>query len=221
MTAGGPQAGGRDTDVRQGAELLERAVGYALGAVGRVTPELLDRPTPCRGWDLGLLLRHLNESLAALLEGAETHRVRALPGRESDAEAADPAAVFRSRAAVLLGAWTAHGSAPGPPVLAGCPLGSGLVAAAGALEIAVHGWDVHRSCDGAPAALRGTAADGPALPAELAVALLGLTPVLVPASMRRGGLFAPPVPAPRSAGPASRLLAFLGRDPAAARDQPS
>jgi len=48
-----------------GARLLEPSVSYALGVVLVVTPELLRRPTPCREWDLRMLLRHACESLAA------------------------------------------------------------------------------------------------------------------------------------------------------------
>jgi hypothetical protein len=45
--------------------LLEQAISYALGTVDTMTPQLLSRPTPCRGWDLRMLLRHASESLAA------------------------------------------------------------------------------------------------------------------------------------------------------------
>jgi len=48
-----------------GARLLEPSINYALGVVQAVTPELLSRPTPCREWDLRMLLRHASESLAA------------------------------------------------------------------------------------------------------------------------------------------------------------
>ena len=47
-----------------GVALLERAAGYALGAVETVTPELLSRPTPCRDWNLRMLLEHACESVA-------------------------------------------------------------------------------------------------------------------------------------------------------------
>jgi hypothetical protein len=49
-----------------GTGLLDRAVSYAVSAVGDVTPALLPRPTPCRGWNLEMLLSHACESLAAL-----------------------------------------------------------------------------------------------------------------------------------------------------------
>src|SRR6266702_3851478 len=71
-----------------GARLLEPSIGYALGAVLAVTPELLSRPTPCRGWDLRMLLRHASESLAAIGEGIEAGRVGLHPAAEAALEVA-------------------------------------------------------------------------------------------------------------------------------------
>ncbi|HZD37555.1 MAG TPA: maleylpyruvate isomerase N-terminal domain-containing protein, partial [Actinomycetes bacterium] len=92
-----------------GVELLERAIGYALGAVQGVTPALLAAPTPCRDWDLRGLLHHADDSLAALLEGLGGHAVRpappAGPGTAWDRrtglafdDGVDPARRFRGRA---------------------------------------------------------------------------------------------------------------------------
>jgi hypothetical protein len=82
----------------EGARILEPSIGYALGAVLAVTPELLSRPTPCRGWDLRMLLRHASESLAAIGEGIEAGRVGLRPAAEDGDLAADPAGAFRDRA---------------------------------------------------------------------------------------------------------------------------
>ena len=54
-----------------GIQLLEPAIGYALAAAAAVTPGFLSRPTPCHGWDLGMLLRHASESVAAISEGID------------------------------------------------------------------------------------------------------------------------------------------------------
>ncbi|WP_242894020.1 TIGR03086 family metal-binding protein [Actinomadura litoris] len=184
----------------RGPALLEEAIGYALRALEDVAPAALCRPTPCRGWDLETLLRHTGESLAALLEAVDTGRVRLVPRPEAGPEEGkDPVAVFREGAERLLGAWT---EAAGPVTVGGSALCADLVAGTGAIEIAVHGWDVAQAA-GRPRPV----------PPALAGALLELAPMLVSGATRHG-LFAPPVPVPGTAGAGERLLAYLGRDPA-------
>jgi len=86
------------------------------------------------------------------------------------------------------------------------PLPSGLagsvMAAAAALEVAIHGWDISRACG-----------ERRPIPRDLAVDLLGIDPVLVPRAGRYP-LFAAPVTVAAKAGPSDRLAAFLGRTPA-------
>ena len=77
MTQAAPAAWPAD-----GAQLLEPSIGYALGVVLAVTPELLSRPTPCSEWDLRMLLRHASESLAAFGEGIKTGHVGLNPAAE-------------------------------------------------------------------------------------------------------------------------------------------
>jgi uncharacterized protein (TIGR03086 family) len=179
------------------AGLLEPAIGYALDAVQAVTPDLLSRATPCRSWDLRMLLRHASESLAALCEGACGGRVGLWPAVED--ATADPVRTFRDRAGLLLGAWT---GATGPPeviAIADRCLPPGILAAAGALEIAVHGWDMSQACGHCRP-----------IPALLARDLLEVAPLLVPA-LGRHPLFAAPVAVAPTADPSDRLAAFLGR----------
>ena len=106
----------------EGARLLEASISYALGAVLAAAPELLPRPTPCRGWDLRMLLRHACESLTAFGEGIETGRVSLDPAAEDGDLAADPARAFRDRAGQLLDAWTSPGHQRQVIEIAGCPL---------------------------------------------------------------------------------------------------
>ncbi len=186
-----------------GARLLEPSISYALGVVLAVTPELLSRPTPCRGWDLRMLLRHASESLAALGEGIEAGRVGLDPAAEDGALAADPARAFRDRACRLLDAWTSPGQQHQVIEIAGCPLAAGVMAAAAALEVAVHGWDISRACG-----------PGQPIPRVLATDLLVIAPVLVPGTGRHP-LFAAPVTVAATATPSDRLAAFLGRTPRA------
>ena len=185
----------------EGARLLEPSISYALGAVLAVTPELLSRPTPCRGWDLRMLLRHASESLAAIGEGIEAGRVGLDPAAEDGDLAADPARAFRDRAGRLLDAWTSPGHQRQVVEIAGCPLGASVMAAAAALEVAVHGWDISRTCG-----------RHQPIPRALATSLLVIAPALVPRTGRHP-LFAAPVTVPATAAPSDRLAAFLGRTP--------
>ncbi|RJQ66832.1 TIGR03086 family protein [Pseudonocardiaceae bacterium YIM PH 21723] len=175
--------------------LLERAVGYTLGSLHLVTDAAMTRPTPCARWDLRGLLTHMNDGLAALQEAAEFGHVQ-LDVRLDPV--ADPVAALRDRACRLLGAWL---GSPRPEVVVGCcPLATVMVASAGALEVAVHGWDI-------AAALGRTRP----LPDALGRALLDVAPLLVSAQ-DRPARFAAPIPLP-SGSPGEHLLAFLGREP--------
>lgn len=198
MTGSGATVGAID-----GVELLERAIGYALGAVTVVTPELLARPTPCRDWDLRALLHHVNDSLAALEDGIDARCVSLDPASgDQDDRAGDPSGRFRERARRLLGALSRAGGNDRVVAIADLPLTAGILAGAGAIEIAVHGWDVWRACGYRRP-----------VPDDLAVELLRIGPLLVSVGGRQL-LFAAPVTVPAAAGPGDRLVAFLGRDPA-------
>ena len=214
----GPAAGG----------LLAAALEYALQAAATAGPGLLARPTPCRDWDLRMLLRHVAESLAVLQEGLTSRRIALHPGPEDTAVTADPLTAFRARAARLLATSREHDpsyGADGPerhghPVngpinglcraaalthgvilIGGHWLPRDIAAGAGALEVAVHGWDIALAC-GRPEPI----------PVPLAARLLQLSPLLVPTA-GRAPLFAEPVPVPAAAGPSDQLAAFLGRPP--------
>jgi len=178
------------------AGLLERAVAYALGNVAVVTPDLLARPTPCRAWDLRMLLWHSCESLAALGEGFADGFV-ALAAAHDNALRTGPAEVFTARACLLLHTWS---RVTRPDILvAGRRLTVSVVAAAGALEIAVHGWDVAEACG-----------QQRPVPAALALSLLEIAPLLVSGADREP-LFAAEVAVAREASASDKLTAFLGR----------
>ncbi|MEV1084818.1 TIGR03086 family metal-binding protein [Streptomyces sp. NPDC050211] len=175
-------------------ELLERSLAYALGCVAGVERAGLGRRTPCAGWDLEELLGHLGDSLDALHEGLTGGRIALVPTRPG----ADPACGVRTRACAVLGAWAASG--PRDRVLVGeRPLDVRVMAAVGAVEIAVHGWDVAQAC-GRPRRI----------PGPLAVELLPVARHVV-ADADRGVRFAAQLAVPMSARPEARLLAFLGR----------
>jgi uncharacterized protein (TIGR03083 family) len=198
--------------------LLTGAIGYALAACVQLTPGELARPTPCAGWDLRMLLGHLGESMADLEAGLRggcldldlvdldpvdlvdpPDLVDPLDPAGPDGCGDDPVELLRDRAADLLFACYA---ACGPDrfvLVGGLPLPAGIVACTGAVEIAVHGWDV--------CVARGR---GGPIPARLAIPMLRLCPLLVAG---REGLFAEPVETSPQASPGDQLVAYLGRVP--------
>ncbi|QNN54374.1 maleylpyruvate isomerase N-terminal domain-containing protein [Nocardioides mesophilus] len=211
--------------------LLERAVGYTRGClalVGGVPPHAA---TPCASWDLAALLRHMDDSLAAFTEAAELGYVHLGQPSPSPADAgggstggtaggtahgtaggpvhgtasgtAASVAALKGRACALLAAWAAGAA---PAVLVGsAPIRSDLLAAAGSLEIAVHGWDVSVAC-GAPRPI----------PDPLARALIEVADLLLDG--RTGeGRFAPALDVPPGADASTRLLARVGRAAAGPR----
>jgi uncharacterized protein (TIGR03086 family) len=179
-------------------ELLERAVGYTRVQLQVVTPAMLCLPTPCAGWRLGTLLDHMDDSLEALTEAADLGHV-SLREPTGPASPVDSVERLRVRACSLLGAWSRV--ARDDDVMVGDrPLSSSLLACAGALEVAVHGWDVSQA----------TGVREP-IPAALARELLTWVDVLV-TDADRPGRFDYPLDGP-SIGPSSRLLMRLGREP--------
>jgi uncharacterized protein (TIGR03086 family) len=198
--------------------LLAGAIRYALGVCALIGPGDMALPTPCADWDLSALLAHLGASMADLEEALRTGqlalnvppppdlpagRLAGLPGDQ----AGDLVEALRDRAAELLCAAYGFGGAGPLVAVGGLPMPAGLVACAGAVEIAVHGWDV--------AVARG--GDCP-IPPLLAGRLLRLSPFLMAG---REGLFAGPVEVPAQASPCDKLVGYLGRDPGRARQRPN
>ncbi len=175
--------------------LLERAVAYTRMSLGGIRPDLLDLPTPCADWDLRALLRHMDDSLAALHEAGAAGRVSlaAPPGSGHDVLGS-----IRDRACTLLGAWT-HNAGADLVTVAGSPVSAAVLAAAGALEITVHGWDVAATCGRRHR-----------IPPALAEELLELVDLLV-APADRPQRFGPVLPVAADAPSDARLLAAVGR----------
>ena len=185
----------------RGVELLERAIGYTRGNLTLVTPERMSAPTPCVGWDLRSLLVHMEDSLVSLHEAGSMRRVRVdVPAAAST----DLVEALRWRACQLLADWSRSWSSPGPGrgkdvLVDDRPITPSVLTSAGALEVAVHGWDVAMAC-GEPRPL----------PDLLAADLLRVAPVLVRPE-DRGTRFGPAISPSPGATPSERLLAFLGR----------
>jgi uncharacterized protein (TIGR03086 family) len=181
--------------------LLASAVSYALAACVQVAPGEMTLPTPCTDWDLEALLAHLAASMADLESALRTGHLDLGPDdpATSDPDGDDPVELLRDRAANLLFACYAHHGPDRFVLVGGLPLPAEIVTCTGAVEIAVHGWDVR--------AARGR---GDPIPPALATRMLRLSPLLVTG---REGLFGTPVQVPAQASPGDQLVAYLGRRP--------
>ena len=187
--------------------LLAGAVSYMLGVCAPLGPGEMALPTPCPHWDLARLLSHLCESMADLEAALRTGRLDldGPPGRTGG----DPVEALRGRAAELLCVGYCYGGPERFVAVGGLPIPAGVVACTGAVEIAVHGWDV--SAARARAGRAGGVRETP-IPAALATRMLRLGPLLVAG---REGLFGVPVEVPAQASPGDRLVGYLGRHPGA------
>lgn len=178
-------------------ELLDRSLAYTRVALAAVRDDALGAPTPCRGWDLAQLLAHMDDALDAFTEGAGGAVAPVPPDRSAAPTAALRVHSLQTKACALLGAWSAP--VPDRVRVGDRDLRTATVAAAAALEVTTHGWDVAR-------ALR---LDHP-VPEALARALLPVAHALV-ASDDRPTRFGPAL-VPADTHVATRLLAHLGRD---------
>ncbi|MEU6719934.1 maleylpyruvate isomerase N-terminal domain-containing protein [Nonomuraea sp. NPDC046802] len=113
----------------------------------------------------------------------------------------NPALLLRDEATQVLGLWTARLTDDRPISVNDHRLTSPMVAVVGAIEIAVHGWDIARSCG-----------DHHPIPALMADELLDLARLFV-TDADRPTRFAHELTVPANASPQDRLLAYLGRDP--------
>ena len=181
---------------RDDLELLERSLGWTRSVLADVRDDLAGAPTPCAGWTLTDLLVHMVDSLSALAEAAtgSVHPATVVVERH-----AGPVALARSLCRLgctVLGGWV-HADTR-PVDLAPGSLPRAALTEVGALEVAVHGWDVARSC--------GSTA---ALPSTLAAGLLPVAARRVGPQDRPGAFW--PVVEPAGTDPVSLLLAHLGR----------
>jgi uncharacterized protein (TIGR03086 family) len=189
-------------------ELLTGAISYMLAVCAPIGAAEMTLPTPCPDWDVATLLGHLCQSMTDLETALRTGRLdlEEPVGRAGG----DSVEALRDGAAQLLCAGYCYGGPECFVAVGGLPMPAGLVACTGAVEIAVHGWDV--SAARARAGCYGESSQIP-IPAVLATRMLRLSPLLVAG---REGLFAVPVEVPAHASPGDRLVSYLGRHPGAA-----
>lgn len=183
--------------------LLERALDQTAALIAAVTASQAGLATPCPGWDVAALVRHLTgQDLRNFLASARGETV----DRQAPPEELGPdwAADFRDRAARLLAVWHAADLDQQLPVPGGgqAPLRSR--ADQQITELTVHGWDL-AVATGQQAGLD---------PALAEHALRWSRQTIRPESRGPGRAFGPEVPVPAEAPVYQRLAGWFGRDPA-------
>ncbi|GAA1620496.1 hypothetical protein GCM10009789_87610 [Kribbella sancticallisti] len=182
-----------------GLGALVDATTFAALAVGSLGDEVnLEQATPCGEWNIGMLLEHLGDSVAAIEEGFCIGKVglAAVP-------LVDPRPSTLALRIERLHLIARHPDNVGRETvpIEGAAIVRDHLSAVGALEIAVHAWDVTTA-----------KVQAPDIPPPLATALM-TTAIAVVARDDRGIRFGPPVPMSRESRVSDRLLAFLGRQP--------
>jgi uncharacterized protein (TIGR03086 family) len=180
---------------------IHRAADAIDPVLCAVTADQLDRPTPCRAWDLRALVDHLLGNLHSWADRIEG-RAPALDGSVLAHTNGDVAAAWRPARTALLDAVDPPGALQREITMPTGARGSaGFLAAILPIELMLHGWDVARSV--------GASTD---LDPALADALLEQARGLMEGRPRGPELaFGEEQPAPPSATAADRLAAFYGR----------
>ncbi len=179
----------------------QRALLATGHIVAGVRPEQLRAPTPCKDWDVRLLLNHIiggNHMFAELARGG---RVEAT-GDMTDYTRPDPGTHYLDSAEAVLAAWSEPNAMERP-----CHMPFGDIPAPAAVsihyvDIVVHGWDLARATD-----------QDAGIDPELAATAFIIAGQLITPELRRSGAFGPEVPVSVAEPVHHRLVAFTGRRP--------
>ncbi len=184
------------------SEQYRRALLNTGRIVVGVRPEDLPKPTPCRDWDVRLLLNHIIGGNRMFAEVARGGRVDA-SGEMDDYTRPDPGTNYIASADAVLAAWAEPGA-----MQRRCHMPFGDIPAPAAvsihfLDIVVHGWDLARA----------TGQDTTIEP-DLAAEALDISHGLLSPELRETGVFGPEIPLSDDDHPLhDRLVAFMGRRP--------
>jgi uncharacterized protein (TIGR03086 family) len=192
-------------DVR---ELDRRAVALSTGVVALVRDDDLERPTPCEGWTVRDLLRHMAAQHRGFAAAARGHGAVAESWAPPAGSDTDPVAAHQSAAADVVAAFAATDLDAAEltlPDFGGRTFPARQAMSFHAIDYLVHAWDV-----GASIGVH-VRPEEDLLPSALEIT------VAVPtgdARTRPGAAFAPVLAgADADPDPWRRILALLGRDP--------
>jgi len=177
----------------------------ALLSTGRIVlgvrPEQLLLPTPCRDWDVRLLLNHIIGGNYTFAEVAAGGRADAT-GVMDDHTLPDPGSNYIASADAVMAAWAAPGAMERRVHMPFGDIPAPAAVSIHFLDIVVHGWDLARA----------TGQDTTIEP-DLAAEALDISQGLLSPELRDTGVFGPEVPVSADDPLHDRLVAFMGRRP--------
>jgi uncharacterized protein (TIGR03086 family) len=165
-----------------------------------LAPDDWGRPTPCEGWDVSAVVRHLSAGERAFTTslGGVAYDLPAITAELAAVPLADLVATYDAGAARLRDALAAAGDGTFPTGIG--PMPTAAIAELRTIEALTHGWDVARGA-GAPYDVDPAVAER-AIGHSLAL-MARLPPDRTP--------FGPPQPVAEDAPAMDRLAALLGR----------
>lgn len=190
------------TGVTTAIDLLESSLNQTTAAIAGIGDDQRSLPTPCAGWDVHALVRHVvGQDLRNFLAGARAES--ADWQAPADELADDWAGLFRDGAQRLLAEWRAADLELEVPTMGGgvAPLGSRLDQQIA--EFAMHSWDL----------VRATGQKEDLDPAVAEHSLDWSKKLLRPEYRGPNMAFGPEVPVDPEAPPYDRLAGWFGRDP--------
>ena len=183
------------------SEQYRRALLHTGRVVMGVGPDDLRKPTPCRDWDVRLLLNHIiggNYMFAELAKGGRVDP----SGEMEDYTRPDPGTNYLASADAVLAAWAEPGAMERKVHMPFGDIPAGAAVSIHFLDIVVHGWDLARA----------TSQDATIDP-DLAEEALDISHGLLSPELRETGVFGPEVPLSDEHPLHDRLVAFMGRRP--------
>ena len=166
-----------------------------------VRPEHLIQPTPCKDWDVRLLLNHIIGGNYMFAEVAAGGRADA-SGVMDDYTLPDPGTNYIASADKVLAAWAEPGAMQRRVHMPFGDIPAGAAVSIHFLDIVVHGWDLARA----------TGQDTTIEP-DLAEEALDISHGLLSPELRETGVFGPEIPVSDDDPLHDRLVAFMGRKP--------
>lgn len=187
-----------------GFKLLADAHDYLRTVVRGVPADAWGNPTPCSEWTVRQVFNHARLDQLALVMQITDIGPLSDPFSPEDAVGGDPLADLGSALLTATTAWESGRQAEFVPTPMG-PMPATVGTAAGALDAALHAWDI--------AVATGQRESAP-LSDELAAGLEDIANQIVDFVRNSFGKYGPVVEVGPDASPADKLLGFSGRNPA-------